>query len=215
MVGYGRKIRFDDIEWKKSGNDPVDKPFGQDYVSLNYLINDYGNLNNRNRIGVIEFSDIDNKNELLQKTYEHLIDISRPQLQLKSKAFNESQLVELGEICTIIRDDLDIRYKTKVYKITTNLLNNIQDFEFGDKIYSTAVEKIKKIENKNVEMFSQLDEKIEDILNEVAKDFWGKDGFPEALLPNNKYKLQAGIYVFNKTLNENNKGFVLILKKAE
>jgi len=40
--GYGRRIEFSDVEWKKSQGDPIDKPKGQNYVELPDMTNLYG-----------------------------------------------------------------------------------------------------------------------------------------------------------------------------
>ena len=52
------------------------------------------------------------KEELLKKTYLYAKENCRPKLQLKSTVISQEQ-VEIGETCTIIRNDLDIRYKTR------------------------------------------------------------------------------------------------------
>ena len=32
--GYGRRISFKDVEWRRTSGQPVDKPVGQEYVEI-------------------------------------------------------------------------------------------------------------------------------------------------------------------------------------
>lgn len=73
--GYGRRLEFTNVEWKKSNGKPLDKPKGQNYLEYPAMTAEYGIPSNGKmlpRKTVVVFEDIEDANELLQKTYETL-----------------------------------------------------------------------------------------------------------------------------------------------
>ena len=86
--GYGRKINFEEIVWSKAKGDPLDKPLGQKYLEIPEMTAKYGikqpDGKMRPKIGFVEFSEEEDKNELIKQTYEALIESSRPKLTLKT-----------------------------------------------------------------------------------------------------------------------------------
>ncbi|WP_437137477.1 phage tail spike protein [Bacillus safensis] len=77
--GYSRFIDFADVEWKKSNGDPVDKPKGQEWVGDPALLQKYGRLKNGaliHREGIFNDEDIEDPEELLKATYNHLMTVA-------------------------------------------------------------------------------------------------------------------------------------------
>ncbi|MBB6601829.1 phage tail protein [Bacillus pumilus] len=77
--GYSRFIDFADVEWKKSNGDPVDKPKGQEWVGDPALLQKYGRLKNGeliHREDIFNDEDIEDPEELLKATYNHLITVA-------------------------------------------------------------------------------------------------------------------------------------------
>lgn len=77
--GYSRFIDFADVEWKKSNGDPVDKPKGQEWVGDPALLQKYGRLKNGeliHREDIFSDEDIEDPEELLKATYNHLITVA-------------------------------------------------------------------------------------------------------------------------------------------
>ncbi|WHX70708.1 prophage endopeptidase tail family protein [Bacillus altitudinis] len=77
--GYSRFIDFSDVEWKKSNGDPVDKPKGQEWVGDPALLQKYGRLKNGeliHREDIFSDEDIEDPEELLKATYNHLITVA-------------------------------------------------------------------------------------------------------------------------------------------
>lgn len=198
--GYGRKITFNDVVWTKP-NDPVNKPAGQDYVELAEATSLYGYPGGVPRIAIVDFPDYDNPDELLQATYDHLINTARPKLQLKAKAISDKR-VDVGEVCSIIRPDLDIRYKTKVFKVKRNLISNAQEFEFGDKINVSGADRIKAQIAAEMGMVNRIESVREAILAQITNFYWNEDGYNYELKVNNEYGLPAGYYSFDKPIEE-------------
>lgn len=201
--GYGRKIKFDSIIWEKAKGKPTDKPFGQDFVEIKEASKLWGYPDGTPRIGIIEFSDIEDKEELLKKTYLYAKENCRPKLQLKSTVISKEQ-VEIGETCTIIRNDLDIRYKTRIFKIKKNFLNtDLISFEFGDKVVLSASDRIKSNLEKEEKKEMELESKMEIFLKNATNFYFNDDGYNYELKANNEYNLPAGYYSFNKPIEEN------------
>ncbi|MEW4192223.1 prophage endopeptidase tail family protein [Bacillus altitudinis] len=77
--GYSRFIDFADVEWKKSNGDPVDKPKGQEWVGDPALLQKYGRLKHGeliHREDIFSDEDIEDPEELLKVTYNHLITVA-------------------------------------------------------------------------------------------------------------------------------------------
>src|SRR5574344_1397177 len=199
--GFGRKIKFDKIAWSVANGDPVNKPIGQDYVELKEATKLFGYPDGKPRTTVVDFDDEEDRENLLKLTYEYALENSRPKLLLKAKVYSNDK-VEIGEVATIIRDDLDIRYQTKIIKINRNLLNNEKDIEVGDEVQS-SIQRIKGIESKQKEQIEEIESRLEQALKNVDIDFNNEDGYNYDLKAGNKYNLPAGYYSFNKPIDEN------------
>ncbi|MFD4417658.1 phage tail spike protein [Bacillus safensis] len=77
--GYSRFIDFADVEWKKANGDPVDKPKGQEWVGDPALLQKYGRLKNGeliHREDIFSDEDIEDPEELLKATYNHLLTVA-------------------------------------------------------------------------------------------------------------------------------------------
>jgi len=137
--GYGRKIDFADIEWKKSSGKPVDKPIGQNYVELPQATAEFGIATisgvKKPRIGIVEFDDETDPAKLLQSTYDQLLNYARPKVLFKSTVANIGA-TNIGDTVTIHRHDLDIHYETRVFKVVRDKLNDDKtQIELGDVTY--------------------------------------------------------------------------------
>ena len=79
--GFGRRIEFTDIVWEKSKGKPINKPAGQNYIVNEDAKAEFGLFQNgelRHRWGVFVDENIEDKEILLQKTYEELKRLSIP-----------------------------------------------------------------------------------------------------------------------------------------
>lgn len=130
--GYGRRITFADIEWKKANGNPADKPRGQEYVEDKDATALYGFSDGRPRIGLTIFEDITDPQELLKATWASLQIAKRPQVAFKASVLDVGDL-GLGDTVAIIRHDLGIEYFTRVYKVEHDLLDKANNtIELGD-----------------------------------------------------------------------------------
>lgn len=201
--GFGRRILFSDVEWTISGGDPVDKPLLQDYVELPSATSQYGYSDGTPRIGIVEFEDITDKALLLDATYQTLLNNCRPQVQFKA-GVDEKGVSELGEIVTIIRDDLNIRYKTRVYKLRRNFLDKMdKEFTFGDKLVSSQGERSVQIKKEINKQQQQTISWLEVVNAAMMSMFWNEDGYNYTFSAVNDYNLPGGFYSFNAPIDAN------------
>lgn len=200
--GYGRKITFKDIEWLKNDGKPLNKPTGLDYLEFPEATKLYGYPNGKPRITELNFNDIEDPEELIRATYKKGLELIRPKVQLKAKATSDEKVI-IGELASIIRPDIDIRYKTKIFLLKRDLLKGIQEFEFGDKIVKSYSDRVKENFEKEEQLENKFRSLLEKKISEITKLYWGEDGYNYDLKAGNEYKLPAGIYSFDKPLEEN------------
>ena len=201
--GYGRKIRFDTINYSASKDGiSVNSPIGQDYIEIKEATVLYGYPNGKPRITAVDFDNIEDRKELADATFEYALENCRPKVQLKASGL-QYEKVELGEIVTII-GQMDIRYKTRVFKIKKDFLREkVVSFEFGDKIVKTMADRIKQghIAEKEREITEQ--DYIKAVIAMVESSFYNEDGYQYDLKADNEYNLPAGFYSFNKPIDQN------------
>lgn len=130
--GYGRRINFSDVVWSKANGDPVDKPFGQEFVEDPEATKVFGYDDGKPRTGIVVFEDIEDPTELLKATWTALKSSERPKASFKASVTDVGNL-GLGDTIAIIRHELQIEYFTRVYKVTHDLQNKQNNvIEMGD-----------------------------------------------------------------------------------
>lgn len=155
--GYGRKINFEEIVWSKAKGDPLDKPLGQKYLEIPEMTAKYGikqpDGKMRPKIGFVEFSEEEDKNELIKQTYEALIEASRPKLTLKTSTVYLKG-VQIGDTIRVVRHDRHLDYDTRIFEITFNRLNNeSSDIKLGDRVSESNDTKVQSTVNKALDEF--------------------------------------------------------------
>lgn len=155
--GYGRKINFEEIVWSKAKGDPLDKPLGQKYLEIPEMTAKYGikqpDGKMRPKIGFVEFSEEEDKNELIKQTYEALIESSRPKLTLKTSTVYLKG-VQIGDTIRVVRHDRHLDYDTRIFEITFNRLNNeSSDVKLGDRVSESNDTKVQSTVNKALDEF--------------------------------------------------------------
>ena len=152
---YGRRITFEDVVWEKVKGAPVDKPKGQKYVELPEMTKRYGIKNAdgtmRAKVGFAVFEDEEDKNALIRRTYDELVNASRPQLTLKTSTVYLKD-VNIGDIIRVVRHDKKLDYDTRIFEITFNRLNDeSSDIKLGDRISESNEAKIQNIASQKVD----------------------------------------------------------------
>ena len=155
--GYGRKINFEEVVWSKAKGDPLDKPLGQKYLEIPEMTAKYGikqpDGKMRPKIGFVEFSEEEDKNELIKQTYEALIEASRPKLTLKTTTVYLKG-ARIGDTIRVVRHDRHLDYDTRIFDITFNRLNNeSSDIKLGDRVSESNDAKVQSTVNKALDEF--------------------------------------------------------------
>lgn len=201
--GFGRRIGFEKVVWTKTSGKPVDKPINQDFIEIPEATAQYGYSDGKPRTTVVIFEDTEDSNLLLQQTYDYAINECRPKLQMKANVI-ENGLSELGEVCAIIRGDLGIRYKTRVFKIVRNFLNkNEKSVEFGDEIVISSAKRNSNTANAIKKQEEQTRYWLDNIRQQVVDSYFNEDGYNYDLDATNEYDLPAGYYSFDRPIDQN------------
>ena len=202
--GYGRRISFKDVEWRRTSGQPVDKPVGQEYVEIPAMTELYGfEKGTKPRIKIVEFQDETDKEKLLRLSYEWLEKNSRMQVEYSAKVLNVGNL-ELGDTVGIFNPKLGIKYETRVFKVKRNLVNNkLTEFGIGDKVttspFSRTIELAKEMKNFQDDTVYWIDK----IRERLSDKLINEDGYNYDLKADNEYKVPAGYYSFDKPIDQN------------
>ena len=134
--GYGRRIEFTDIVWTKAGGKPIDKPAGQNYIVLNDDIENKGLYQNgelKHRWGVFVDEEIEDKEVLLQATYQELLRLNNPIRKYKASILDLRDDIWLGDRVAIVKDSAKLSFEARIFSITIDKLNFDQsEVELGD-----------------------------------------------------------------------------------
>lgn len=208
--GFGRKITFADVEWKVTSGDPVDKPLDQEYVEIPSLTAAFGYPDGKPRIGMIEFPEVEDPVNLLEKTYEQLLEAGRPKVYYQANVLDVGD-TGLGDTVTVIRDDYNIRYQVRIIKRAVNLLQpNLIQIEFGDVPVNFTVSKISELTKKLDYQAEEYKSGYNKIVEYLVGQYWGEDGWNYDLKIGNEYGLPAGLYSFDKPIDQNPTKFVYV-----
>ncbi|WP_430600922.1 hypothetical protein IGI84_001237 [Enterococcus sp. DIV0008] len=146
--GYGRRIEFTDIEWKKSNGNPLNKPKGQNWLEYPEMTELYGipmkNGSKRKRETVLILEDIEDPRELLQATYENLVEYSRPLIQFKTSVLGGDSI---GNTVTIHRSDKNYHYKTRVFSVKIDRIRNKVECGLGDNLNTSSTRQAASVQN--------------------------------------------------------------------
>lgn len=124
--GYGRRIEFTDIVWTKASGKPIDKPAGQNYIVLNDDIENKGLYQNgelKHRWGVFVDEEIEDKEVLLQATYQELLRLNNPIRKYKASILDLRDDIWLGDRVAIVKDSAKLSFEARIFSITIDKLN--------------------------------------------------------------------------------------------
>ena len=137
--GYGRRIEFSDVEWRKSNGKPLDKPKGQNWIEYPEMTKEYGIPSNGKmlpRKTVVVFDDVEDASELLQKTYDQLAYYCRPLVQFSTEILGSDSI---GNTVSIHRGDRNYHYQTRVFKVVTDHVNGRVQASLGDNLSGNSI----------------------------------------------------------------------------
>lgn len=137
--GYGRRIEFSDVEWRKSNGKPLDKPKGQNWIEYPEMTKEYGIPSNGKMLPrkmVVIFDDVEDASELLQKTYDQLAYYCRPLVQFSTEILGSDSI---GNTVSIHRGDRNYHYQTRVFKVVTDHVNGRVQASLGDNLSGNSI----------------------------------------------------------------------------
>lgn len=205
--GFGRRIQITDIEWSKSKGNPLNKAKGKDYLEIPEMTLQHGFSDGKARYKIVVFDEIEDPKILIQKAYETLVENCRPKVQL-STTIGDSGEVELGDSIIIIRKDIDVQYRSRVFKIKRNLITRENsEVTLGDNLSVAKVDYGKliesKIDNLKDEVQTSMTINLGQMRNELEKSMFDDDAYKYDLKRGNKYNLAPGLYTFNRPIDKN------------
>ena len=201
--GFGRKIGFKDVVWTTGAGKPVDKPINQDYVEIPWATALYGYEDGTPRMTIVDFPDIEDPTELLDATYEYALTECRPKVQFKSNVL-ETERADIGEIVTIIRDDIGIRYKTRIFNLKRNFLNKkVKTIQFGEQLVQSRSQSAKKTATAIKKQEEQTLNWLLAIRQALTDSYFNEDGYNYDLPAGNEYGWPGGYYSFNRPIDQN------------
>jgi len=204
--GFGRRINFSDVVWSKAAGDPVDKPAGQEYVEIPEMTAQFGYSDGSPRVKVCVYQDIEDPAALLQKTYEELLVNSRPLVQFRA-TITEAGNLELGDTVSIIRKELGIYYKTRVFSVKRDLLGgSLVEINLGDNLdvsqadYNRSLRKeIAAVEN---DISGAMESAVSWMQQTLSASMFDDDAYYYRMEMGNDYQLPAGLYTFDRPIDQ-------------
>jgi len=103
--GHTRYIGFEDVEWRKSWGDPVDKPLGQKWVGDPNALLKYGYKKDGTLLhleGIFSNQDYEEPGELLAATWDHLQAAQHPEVNYRLSVDLLDSDAELGDTAVAI-----------------------------------------------------------------------------------------------------------------
>lgn len=148
-TSWGRRINFKDVVWSVAKGDPVDKPAGQEYVELPEATASMGIVQKdgtkKVRLGLEIFENETNPDNLLIVTYNRLLTLSRPLVEMSSTVV-KLEGATFGDTVDIIRHDRGYYYTARIFYSKEDLTGqNVTQVKVGDSISKPVTDSNAKI----------------------------------------------------------------------
>lgn len=136
--GYGRRIDISDVVWAKP-NQPLDKPKGSIILNDPVATAEWGQINGNARLLIQEYDQIDDANILIQQAYKDLMATNHPQIQYSATVADVGNL-SLGDTVLIMHSDRDMSYKTRVFEVDYDLVDETKTtISLGDNLSGSSL----------------------------------------------------------------------------
>lgn len=136
--GYGRRIDISDVVWMKP-NQPLDKPKGSIILNDPVATAEWGQINGNARLLIQEYDQIDDVNILIQQAYKDLMKVNHPQIQYSATVADVGNL-SLGDTVLIMHSDRDMSYKTRVFEVDYDLVDETKTtISLGDNLSGNSL----------------------------------------------------------------------------
>lgn len=137
--GYGRRIDISGVEWNKAKGNPLDKKAGDKILVDPEATAEYGNADGTPRLLLKTYDDIEDANVLISKAYADLMAINKPAVQYSATVANVGDM-QLGDTIVIMHSKRSMSYRTRVFHITYDLIDNNKTVaEFGNDLSKGSI----------------------------------------------------------------------------
>ena len=137
--GYGRRINIAGVTWSKANGNPLDKKAGDKILADPYATAEYGNADGTPRLLLKTYDDIEDANILINKAYMDLMAINKPAVQYSATVANVGDM-QLGDTIVIMHSERSMSYRTRVFHITYDLIDNTKTVaEFGNDLSKDSI----------------------------------------------------------------------------
>jgi len=120
--GYGRRIDIADVVWDKSKGSPLNKAKGDIILNDPYATAEWGQISGNARLLIQTYDQIDDPNVLINQAYQTLMSVNHPQVQYSASVADVEGL-SLGDSVMIMHSERNLSYKTRVFEIDYDLIN--------------------------------------------------------------------------------------------
>lgn len=190
--GHGRRINFSDIN------------NGKDYVENLEALNKFGigkAENKKHVFGKIIIDDEEDKENLLKTAKKELERLSQVNAEYEVQAVDIEESIFYGDEIVVIDEEINFIGETRIIKEERHA--DEVTYTFGQ-VSKTFTDSIKdKIKEETELIKTEVSSIIERELKNVNLDYFNEDGYTYDLKAGNKYNLPAGIYSFDKPIDEN------------
>lgn len=122
LIGIGSdNITFKDVEWSLNGENPAEKPLGQDFILDDYANSIYNN-NGKYILGIYEDTTCLTGQDLLESTYEELKQVNKPKFTYEIDTAlieGEYETLDIGDSVYVIDNDFNppIHLEARIQKL--------------------------------------------------------------------------------------------------
>ena len=137
--GYGRRINISSVTWSKSNGNPLDKKAGDKILVDPDATAEYGNADGTPRLLLKTYDDIEDANILINKAYMDLMTVNKPAVQYSATVADVGDM-QLGDTIVIMHSKRSMSYRTRVFHITYDLIDNTKTVaEFGNDLSKDSI----------------------------------------------------------------------------
>ena len=137
--GYGRRIDISGITWNKYKGKPLDKKKGEKILVDPEATAEYGNADGTPRLLLKTYDNIEDANILINKACIDLMTVNKPAVQYSATVANVGDM-QLGDTIVIMHSKRSMSYRTRVFHITYDLIDNTKTVaEFGSDLSKDSI----------------------------------------------------------------------------
>lgn len=210
LYGYGKGEEITDTQGESTGAygrriDFGELNNGKEYVEDLSALAKYGigkKSQKEHLYGMLIFEEETDKKRLLEATKEALKNLSKPKIEYKVEAEDIAIDCYVGDIVDVIDDEINFQGSTRVMEYALTGRNSII-LTFGEVSKTFTDSFTQKLELNNDVIKQEVLSVFNEKLKLIQKQYLAEDGYTYNLEANNEYNLPAGVYSFNKPINEN------------